>query len=54
MLYLDGLPVALLAGGQVPQNNPSNPKFQLAMRVWTRLPRFVVDRLGPKVIHGLG
>lgn len=44
----------MLEGGQVPQNNPSNPKFELAMKVWSRLPRFVVDRLGPRLIHGLG
>lgn len=41
-------------GGTIPQNNPNNPKFQLVMKVWSRLPRAVVDRVGPRVIHGLG
>lgn len=43
-----------LKSGVVPQNNPSNPRYALAIRTWTRLPRFVVDRLGPAIIHGLG
>ncbi len=39
---------------EIPQNNPTNPKYQLAIRTWRRLPRAVVDRLGPCIIHGLG
>ena len=43
-----------LPSGQVPQNNPMNPKYQLAIKVWQRLPRPVVDRLGPLLVGGLG
>lgn len=38
----------------MPQNNPTNPKYQLAIRTWKKLPRSVVDFVGPRVIHGLG
>jgi len=37
-----------------PANNPNNPKYALAIKVWSRLPRVLVDRVGPLVIHGLG
>ncbi len=43
-----------LPAGAVPQNNPNNPKYQLAMRVWQKLPRAVVDRIGPPLACGLG
>ena len=43
-----------LPDGQVPQNNPMNPKYRAAIEVWKRLPRAVVDRLGPHVVGGLG
>lgn len=39
---------------EIPQNNPMNPRYQLAIRTWRRLPRAVVDFVGPRVIHGLG
>ncbi|MEZ5651315.1 MAG: FemAB family PEP-CTERM system-associated protein [Burkholderiaceae bacterium] len=43
-----------LPAGEVPQTNPLNPKYQAAIAVWRRLPRPVVDRLGPRVVAGLG
>ncbi|MFZ4757617.1 MAG: FemAB family XrtA/PEP-CTERM system-associated protein [Burkholderiaceae bacterium] len=43
-----------LPSGQVPQNNPNNPKFRAAIETWKRLPRPVVDRLGPMLVGGLG
>ncbi len=43
-----------LPSGQVPQNNPMNPKYRIAMETWKRLPRAVVDRLGPMIVGGLG
>jgi len=39
---------------EIPQNNPMNPNYQMAIRVWRKLPRPVVDFIGPRVIHGLG
>lgn len=43
-----------LPSGVVPENNPMNPRFRAAIGVWRRLPRFVVDRLGPMLVTGLG
>ena len=44
----------LIGLDHVPQNNPSNPKYGLAIRVWRRLPRPVVDRVGPLLARHLG
>ncbi len=38
----------------VPQNNPMNPKYRAAIGIWRRLPRGVVDWIGPRIIDGLG
>jgi FemAB-related protein (PEP-CTERM system-associated) len=43
-----------LPSGEVPQNNPMNPKYRIAIEAWKRLPRSVVDRLGPMLVGGLG
>lgn len=43
-----------LPSGLVPQNNPLNPKYRVAMEIWRRLPRAVVDRVGPALVAGLG
>ena len=39
---------------QVPQNNPSNPKYQAMIRLWRRLPRPIVNALGPSIVRNLG
>ena len=38
----------------VPQNNPSNPKYRAAIDVWRRLPRGVVNAIGPVLARHLG
>ena len=38
----------------VPQHNPSNARYRLLIDTWRRLPRGVVNRLGPWVVRGLG
>ena len=43
-----------LKSDSLPENNPLNPKFQLMIAVWRKLPRFFVNWLGPKVVKGLG
>ena len=43
-----------LPSGRVPQNNPMNPKYRAAIETWKRLPRSVVDRVGPMLVAGLG
>lgn len=44
---------ALMPGNQLPDLNQKNPRFQLAIRVWKRLPAFAVRLLGPFLIKGL-
>jgi FemAB-related protein (PEP-CTERM system-associated) len=39
---------------RIPENNPLNPKYQLMIRTWRRLPRAVVNALGPHLVRGLG
>lgn len=41
-------------GGKIPEWNPSNPKFQLAIAAWKRLPLPVANLLGPTIVRGLG
>jgi len=38
----------------VPQNNPANPKYQLMIKTWRRLPVGVANWLGPHVVRNLG
>ncbi|MFP5405970.1 MAG: peptidoglycan bridge formation protein FemAB, partial [Gammaproteobacteria bacterium] len=38
----------------VPQNNPLNPKYQLLIATWRRLPRWLVNAIGPYVVRSLG
>jgi FemAB-related protein (PEP-CTERM system-associated) len=44
---------ALMLGNELPQLNQKNPKFQLAILVWKRLPAFLVRWIGPSLIRGL-
>jgi FemAB-related protein (PEP-CTERM system-associated) len=44
---------ALSPGRPLPGLNQKNPKFQLAIRLWKRLPPFAVRWLGPMLIKGL-
>ena len=38
----------------IPQNNPNNPKYQLMIAAWRRLPLWVANRLGPLIVRNLG
>jgi len=38
----------------VPQNNPNNPKYQLMIKTWRRLPIGVANWLGPFIVRNLG
>ena len=44
---------ALLPGNSLPELNQKNPRFQMAIWLWKRLPAFVVRALGPFLIKGL-
>jgi FemAB-related protein (PEP-CTERM system-associated) len=43
----------LAPGQSLPALNQKNPKFQLAIAVWKRLPAFIVRLLGPYIVRGL-
>ena len=43
----------LMPGHQLPELNQKNPKFQLAISIWKRLPALIVRPLGPALIRGL-
>jgi FemAB-related protein (PEP-CTERM system-associated) len=38
----------------VPQNNPLNPKYRAFIALWRRLPRSVVNALGPYIARSVG
>ena len=44
---------ALLAGGELPNTSPTNPKFELAVSVWKKLPLPVANRLGPMIVRAI-
>ncbi|MCZ8234215.1 MAG: FemAB family PEP-CTERM system-associated protein [Inhella sp.] len=44
----------LYEGQALPQHNPNNPKYQRVIETWRRLPRAVVNRLGPLIVRNLG
>lgn len=39
--------------GHLPELNPSNPKYQLAIRVWQRLPVSLTKVLGPRIVRNI-
>jgi FemAB-related protein (PEP-CTERM system-associated) len=43
----------LAPGHGLPSLNQKNPKYQFAIAMWKRLPRFIIRPLGPYIIRGL-
>ncbi len=43
----------LLAGGDVPNSSPTNPKFRLAISLWKKLPLSVANRVGPMIVRAI-
>ena len=43
----------LCQGTELPNIGPTNPKFQLAIELWKRLPLSVATRLGPGIVKGI-
>ena len=37
----------------IPFMDPNNPRFNLAINIWKRLPLALTKRLGPKIVRGL-
>jgi FemAB-related protein (PEP-CTERM system-associated) len=44
----------LFKRGEVPQHNPLNPKYRAMIALWRRLPRPVVNAVGPRLVRFLG
>jgi FemAB-related protein (PEP-CTERM system-associated) len=44
----------LRKGSAIPQNNPLNPKYRALVAIWRRLPRPLVNLLGPMLTRNLG
>jgi len=40
-------------GSELPQLNPNNPKYQLAIQTWQKLPLGITNWLGPKLVKNL-
>jgi FemAB-related protein (PEP-CTERM system-associated) len=44
----------LYAASKLPDNNPLNPKYQLFIKMWKKLPLPVANALGPYIVRNLG
>jgi len=44
----------LYVGDTIPQHNPANPRYRALIGLWRRLPRPIVDTLGPMIVRNLG
>lgn len=44
----------LLKRASIPQNNPNNPKYRAFIGLWKRLPRWLANLLGPRIVRALG
>lgn len=40
-------------GGTMPELNPNNPKYKMAIKIWQRLPLFVTKIIGPAIVKNL-
>jgi len=43
----------LAGGSELPQLNPNNPKYKMAIESWKKLPLFVANNLGPHIVKHL-
>ncbi len=43
----------LLPGIELPRVNQDNPRFQTAIKLWQRMPQFLNNMVGPKLISGI-
>lgn len=42
-----------IKGDRLPDASPSNPKFQLAVRMWKKLPLSIATRVGPSIVRAI-
>jgi len=40
-------------GGTMPELNPNNPKYKMAIKIWQRLPLFITKIIGPAIVKNL-
>jgi serine/alanine adding enzyme len=40
-------------GGPLPELNPKNPKYQMAIKIWKKLPVAVTKLIGPRIVKNL-
>ncbi len=38
---------------ELPQLNPNNPKFKIAIRIWKKIPVFITKIIGPPIVKNL-
>lgn len=41
-------------GGEVPNTNPTNPKYELLIKAWQRMPLQLANLIGPHIVRGIG
>jgi len=41
-------------GGDPPNTNPTNPKYELLIKAWQRMPLALANLIGPHIIRGIG
>ena len=46
--------IQMHAASEVPDNNPLNPKFQLFIKLWQKMPLPLANLLGPHIVKDLG
>lgn len=44
----------LIHCAEIPQHNPLNPKYQMFIKLWQKLPLPIANLLGPHIVRGLG
>jgi FemAB-related protein (PEP-CTERM system-associated) len=44
----------LAPGAEIPEHNPTNPKYRLLIAAWKRLPLPIAGLVGPPIVRGLG
>lgn len=44
----------LVRGKRVPDHNPLNPKYRLFIKLWQRLPLWLANSIGPRLVKNLG
>ena len=48
-----GGPTGLMMAGELPNVSPANPKYQLAIALWQKLPLAVTMRVGPMIVRAI-